>query len=73
MVRALKNNEIVWYAPDQSFRKKGAEMVTLFGIPAATNTATSRIARMTNAVVLPYFWMLLCVFSSGRPIIFTTI
>jgi Kdo2-lipid IVA lauroyltransferase/acyltransferase len=55
MVAALKNNECVWYAPDQSYRKKGAEMVTLFGVPAPTNTATSRIARMTGAAVLPYF------------------
>jgi KDO2-lipid IV(A) lauroyltransferase len=55
MVAALKNNECVWYAPDQSYRKKGAEMVSLFGIPAATNTATSRIARMTGAAVLPFF------------------
>ncbi|MGH8133760.1 MAG: LpxL/LpxP family Kdo(2)-lipid IV(A) lauroyl/palmitoleoyl acyltransferase [Steroidobacteraceae bacterium] len=53
---ALKNNECVWYAPDQSYRKKGAEMVPLFGIPAATNTLTSRLARMTGAVVLPYFF-----------------
>lgn len=56
LIRALKDAEIVWYAPDQSFRKKGAEMVTLFGIPAATNTATSRITRMTGALVLPYFF-----------------
>ena len=55
MIGALKNNECVWYAPDQSYRKKGAEMVSLFGIPAATNTATSRIARMTGAAVLPFF------------------
>lgn len=55
MVGALKNNECVWYAPDQSYRKKGAQMVSLFGIPAATNTATSRIARMTGAAVLPFF------------------
>ncbi len=55
MVAALKNNECVWFAPDQSYRKKGAEMVPLFGIPAATNTATSRIARLTGAAVLPYF------------------
>jgi KDO2-lipid IV(A) lauroyltransferase len=55
LVSALKNNEPVWYAPDQSYRKKGAEMVPFFGIPAATNTATSRLARMTDAVVLPYF------------------
>ncbi len=45
----------MWYAPDQSYRKKGAEMVPFFGIPAATNTATSRLARMTGAAVLPYF------------------
>ncbi|HET9020124.1 MAG TPA: LpxL/LpxP family Kdo(2)-lipid IV(A) lauroyl/palmitoleoyl acyltransferase [Acetobacteraceae bacterium] len=55
MIAALRRNEIVWYAPDQSYRKKGAQMVPLFGIPAATNTATSRIARMTGAAVVPYF------------------
>jgi KDO2-lipid IV(A) lauroyltransferase len=55
LVTALKSNEIVWYAPDQSYRKKGAQMVQLFGIPAATNTATSRLASMTGAAVLPYF------------------
>jgi KDO2-lipid IV(A) lauroyltransferase len=55
LITALKANEPVWYAPDQSYRKKGAEMVPFFGIPAATNTATSRLARMTNAAVLPYF------------------
>jgi Kdo2-lipid IVA lauroyltransferase/acyltransferase len=54
-ISALRNNECVWYAPDQSYRKKGAEMVPLFGIPAATNTITSRLARMTGAPVLPYF------------------
>lgn len=55
LISALKNNEPVWYAPDQAYRKKGAEMVPFFGIPAATNTATSRLARMTGAAVLPYF------------------
>lgn len=54
MVRALRNNEIVWYAPDQSYRKKGAQMVPFFGKEAATNTGTSRLARMTGATVL-YF------------------
>jgi KDO2-lipid IV(A) lauroyltransferase len=55
MVRVLRGGGIVWYAPDQAFRGKGAEMVPLFGVPAATNTATSRLARMTGAAVLPYF------------------
>jgi Kdo2-lipid IVA lauroyltransferase/acyltransferase len=56
VIKALKHNECVWYAPDQSYRKKGAQMVELFGIPAATNTFTSRLARMTGATVLPYFF-----------------
>jgi Kdo2-lipid IVA lauroyltransferase/acyltransferase len=56
LITALKHNECVWYAPDQSYRKKGAQMVELFGIPAATNTLTSRLARMTGATVLPYFF-----------------
>jgi Kdo2-lipid IVA lauroyltransferase/acyltransferase len=55
LVTALKKNECAWYAPDQSYRKKGAEMVPLFGIPAATNTSTSRLARITGATVLPFF------------------
>jgi Kdo2-lipid IVA lauroyltransferase/acyltransferase len=54
-IGALRDQECVWYAPDQSYRKKGAEMVRLFGVPAATNTLTPRLARMTGAPVLPYF------------------
>jgi len=55
MIRALRNNEVVWYAPDQSYRNKGAAMVKFFGIPAATTTATSRLARISGAAVLTYF------------------
>lgn len=54
MIRALKNNRAVWYAPDQAHHGKGAELVPLFGIPAKTNTATSRLARLTGAPVLPF-------------------
>ena len=55
MIRALRRNEAVWYAPDQSYRNKGAAMVNFFGIPAATTTATSRLARISGAAVLTYF------------------
>jgi KDO2-lipid IV(A) lauroyltransferase len=51
----LKAGGVVWYAPDQAFRGKGAEMVPFFGIPVATNTATARLERLTGAAVLPYF------------------
>jgi KDO2-lipid IV(A) lauroyltransferase len=52
MIAALRRNEIVWYASDQSYRKKGAVMVDFFGHPAATNVFTSRLARLTGARVL---------------------
>jgi KDO2-lipid IV(A) lauroyltransferase len=55
VIGALKANEPVWYASDQSYKKKGAEMVPFFGVPCATNTATTRIARMSKTTVLPYF------------------
>lgn len=55
MVRALRKNEAVWFAPDQSYRNKGAAMVNFFGIPAASNPATSRLARISGAVVMTYF------------------
>ncbi len=55
MIRALKKNEVVWYAPDQSYRNKSAALVNFFGIPAATTTATSRLARISGADVLTYF------------------
>jgi len=56
MVRALKENAVVWYAPDQSYRKKYSALVPFFGEPAMTNTATSRIAAMTGAPVLTCFY-----------------
>ncbi len=54
MVRTLRRNTPVWYAPDQAHSGKGAQLVPLFGIPAQTNTATSRLARLTGAPVLPF-------------------
>jgi KDO2-lipid IV(A) lauroyltransferase len=55
MIRGLRHNEAVWYAPDQSYRDKGAVMANFFAIPAATSTATSRLARISGAAVLTYF------------------
>lgn len=55
MVRSLREGTPVWYAPDQSYRGKLAEVIPFFGVPAMTNTATSTLARLGKAVVLPYF------------------
>lgn len=53
MFRALKNNEALWYAPDQNYAGKLSAFVPFFGIPASTITATSRIAKTSGAPVIP--------------------
>jgi KDO2-lipid IV(A) lauroyltransferase len=55
MLRELKQKSVFWYAADQSFASKGAALIPFFGEPAMTNTAISRIARMSGAVVVPFF------------------
>jgi KDO2-lipid IV(A) lauroyltransferase len=54
MLASLNAGHAVWYAPDQNFRNKGAVTVPFFGHPASTNSATSRLARITGARVIPY-------------------
>ncbi|MGE5624061.1 MAG: lipid A biosynthesis lauroyl acyltransferase, partial [Bacillota bacterium] len=55
MLKSLKDGKPVWYAPDQGYRGKNSEMIPFFGIPAPTNTATSRLARASGAPVVPFF------------------
>ena len=55
MVRSLRDGRIVWYAPDQSYNRKGSEVIEFFGVPSMHTTATSTLARLGNAVVVPYF------------------
>lgn len=54
LVRTLKDNGAVWYAPDQNYAGKGQVFAPFFGVPAATNSGTARLARMTGAPVLPF-------------------
>jgi KDO2-lipid IV(A) lauroyltransferase len=55
LVRALRDGEFVWYAPDQGKRIKYSDILPFFGVPAITNTATGRIASMGRAAILPFF------------------
>ncbi|MGB5257924.1 MAG: LpxL/LpxP family Kdo(2)-lipid IV(A) lauroyl/palmitoleoyl acyltransferase [Woeseiaceae bacterium] len=55
MVKSLRANRAVWYAPDQSYNRKGSEVIPFFGIPAMHTTATSTLARLGKAVVVPFF------------------
>jgi Kdo2-lipid IVA lauroyltransferase/acyltransferase len=54
-VRYLKGGGTVWYAPDQDMRGKDSVFVPFFGVPAATITATHHLARLSGAVVIPFF------------------
>jgi KDO2-lipid IV(A) lauroyltransferase len=54
MLRELASNSVFWYASDQKYSSKGGALLPFFGEPAMTNTAISRIARISGAVVLPY-------------------
>lgn len=55
MLRSLQQGHIVWYAQDQNFGHKNSVFAPFFNIPAATNTATSRISRLGKASVVPFF------------------
>jgi len=55
MVRNLRKGRPVWYAPDQSYDRKGSEVIEFFGVPSMHTTATSALARLGKAVTLPFF------------------
>lgn len=54
-IRHLKGGGILWYAPDQDMLGKDTVFVPFFGIPAASITATHQLARLSGAVVVPFF------------------
>ena len=54
-VRSLRQGRAVWYAPDQSYNRKGAEVIEFFGVPTMHATATSTLARLGTAVTIPFF------------------
>lgn len=53
ILRALREHLPYFMLPDMDFGAKDAEFVPFFGIPAATLTATARIAAATGAQVMP--------------------
>ena len=54
IIKAIKNALPIWYAPDQDLGTKGTVFAPLFGIQAATISATSRLAKGGNTAVIPY-------------------
>ncbi|HVY66276.1 MAG TPA: lipid A biosynthesis acyltransferase [Gammaproteobacteria bacterium] len=56
LVRNLRDNFAVVYLPDQTYLGKQSELLPFFGEPAVTNTATSKLAKISGTTVLPYFF-----------------
>jgi KDO2-lipid IV(A) lauroyltransferase len=53
-VKALKNNEIVWYSTDQNFGNKKGIFAPFFDTQASTITAITKFSKMTGATVIPF-------------------
>lgn len=56
ILRALAENRVVWYAPDIDAGSKRSVFAPFFGVQAASLTATSRLARVSGAAVVPCFY-----------------
>ena len=52
LFKSLKQGAIVWTSVDQDFGLRQGVMAPFFGVPAATLTATSRMARINSSPVL---------------------
>ncbi len=55
MLKVLKQNKAVWYAPDQDLGINRSVFAPFMGVQTATIVAPSRFAKMTGAKVVPYF------------------
>ena len=53
IIRAMRSGLPFFMLPDMDFGAKDAEFIPFFGTPAATLTATARIAAATGASVIP--------------------
>lgn len=56
LLRSLRGGMAIAYLPDHTYTGSQSELLPFFGEPAVTNTATSKIARLSGAKVLPYFF-----------------
>ncbi|WP_043309449.1 lipid A biosynthesis lauroyl acyltransferase [Pseudomonas sp. ML96] len=54
MLKVLRAGRAIWYAPDQDYGPKQSIFVPLFGVTAATVTATTKFARLGKARVVPF-------------------
>jgi KDO2-lipid IV(A) lauroyltransferase len=56
LLRTLRDGYAVGYLPDQTYLGNQSELLPFFGEPAVTNTATTKLAAISGAAVLTYFF-----------------
>ena len=56
MIKAIRNGDIIWYAPDHDYGRKNAVFVPFFAVPhAATTTGTYYLLKSSpNSKVIPF-------------------
>lgn len=59
VVRNLKHGLVFCYLPDEDLGTRASVFAPFFGVPAATLSTLGRLARMTDAAVVPCFTRLL--------------
>jgi KDO2-lipid IV(A) lauroyltransferase len=55
ILRSLKDNKVVWYAPDQDFGRAQNVFAPFMGVIAASLNMTTRLAKVSRAPVLPFY------------------
>ena len=59
ILKGLKQGRPIYYLPDMDLGRKDSIFVPFFGVPAATITTLSRLARASNALVVPWITRIL--------------
>ncbi len=54
IIRGLKNGHATWFAPDQDFAEQDIVFTPFLGGIASTLTATTKLAKITGAIVVPF-------------------
>ena len=55
IIRGLKEGYATWFAPDQDFKHQDIVFTPFLGGTATTLTATAKLARITDATVVPFY------------------
>jgi len=55
IIRGLKNGHATWFAPDQDFANQDIVFTPFLGGIASTLTATTKLAKLTSASVVPFY------------------